>query len=90
VNLILSPQSLNEYKDQAKTNQLLFTHLLTCLAENFNIFRREEAAVFIILSLSHSCSNQDQQNFDAWQRKFRIGCRYALILQEILNLDREI
>jgi len=57
VNLILSPQSLNEYPDQAERNKILFMHLLTCLAENFNIFRRGEAAVFIILSLSHSCPN---------------------------------
>jgi len=61
VNLFISPQSLNEYKDQGKTNEMLFIHL-TCLAGNFNIFRRGEAVVFIILSLSHSCPNQDQQN----------------------------
>jgi hypothetical protein len=66
VNLILSPQGLNEYTDQAKTNEILFTHLLICFAEV--ICRR--AAVFIILSLSHSCLNWDQQNFE---RKFGIG-----------------
>jgi hypothetical protein len=31
VNLILSPQSLNECTDQAKTNEILFMHLLKIL-----------------------------------------------------------
>ena len=57
------------YTDQAKTNLILlilFTHLLTCLAEN--ICRRREAAVFVILSLSQIGTNKNLM----W--KFRIGC----------------
>ena len=90
--MILSPQSLDEYTDQGKTNEILFTHLLTCLIENFKILRSGEAAVFIISSLSHSCPNRDQQNSDGiglvqpvvYRMKIvvpsRIGCRYTLIL----------
>ena len=43
---------------------------MTCLAEN-NISNTGEAAVFIILSLSHSVPIRDHQNL-------MLGCRYAL------------
>jgi hypothetical protein len=48
-------------KIQITLGNNIFGHLMTCLTEN-NVFNMGEAAVFIILLLSHSILIRDHQN----------------------------